>query len=49
MTEDDAWEYYLEKMQEEYPFDITESTAIMIQLELGFYDWLEEGEVTINE
>jgi hypothetical protein len=45
-TEDDAYDAYLEYVQSEMPFDITEWDH---DLSDGFYDWMDSNDVEIEE
>ena len=45
-TEDDAYDAYLEHVQSEMPFDITEWDH---DLSEGFYDWMDSNGVEIEE
>lgn len=45
-TEDDAFNAYMEHLQEDYPFDISEWDRDFSD---GFYDWMDTYEVEIDE
>lgn len=45
-TEDDAFDAYLEYVQSEMPFDISECDSDFSE---GFYDWLDVYKVEIED
>lgn len=45
-TEDDAFDAYLEEIQSEMPFDISEMNTDFSD---GFYDWLADNDVEIED
>lgn len=45
-SEDDAYEAYLEYVQENLPFDISEWDR---DLSEGFFDWIDDNNVEIEE